>query len=48
VGARPWSRAVGLALPYDEWLARDRAELAAQVQLVAGEVARLLRATTDP
>jgi DNA-binding IclR family transcriptional regulator len=48
VGARPWSRAVGLALPYDEWLARDRAELAAQVQLVAGEVARLLGATTDP
>lgn len=47
VGAKPWSRAVGLALPYDEWLGRDREELAAQVRQVAGEVARLLGAAVE-
>lgn len=35
-GERPWSRAVGIALPYGEWVVRDREELAAQVKALAG------------
>lgn len=45
VGNPPWSRAVGLALPYEEWLGRDREELAAQVRQLAAEVAGLLAGT---
>jgi DNA-binding IclR family transcriptional regulator len=44
VGEKPWNRAVGLALPYDEWVVRDRDELAAQVKTLAAELAQLLRA----
>lgn len=40
VGETPWSRAVGLALPYSEWVVRDREELAAQVQTLADEISR--------
>lgn len=43
VGERPWSRAVGLALPYGEWVARDRDELAAEVTALADEISQLLR-----
>lgn len=43
-GEAPWTRAVGLALPYGEWIVRDRQELAAQVQSLAGEIARKLHA----
>ena len=39
VGEQPWSRAVGLAVPYDEWMVRDRGELAAQVTTLAREIA---------
>lgn len=42
VGDQPWSRAVGLALPYDEWVVRDREELAAQVTALAGEISAYL------
>jgi DNA-binding IclR family transcriptional regulator len=42
VGDRPWSRAVGLALPYAEWAARDREELAASARALAAEIAGLL------
>lgn len=42
VGETPWSRAVGLVVPYQEWLVRDRDELAAQVKSLAAEVAQLL------
>lgn len=42
VGDKPWSRAVGLALPYDDWVVRDREELAAQVRALAREIAALL------
>ena len=42
VGEMPWSRAVGLALPYGEWVARDREELAAQVKALAEEISRLV------
>jgi IclR family pca regulon transcriptional regulator len=45
VGTPPWSRAVGLALPYEEWLVRDREELAVQAKLLAAEVAQLQRGT---
>lgn len=45
VGDPPWSRAVGLALPYEEWLVRDREELAAQARRLAAEVAGLLAGT---
>jgi DNA-binding IclR family transcriptional regulator len=43
VGACPWNRAVGIALPYGEWVARDREELAAQVTALAAEISQLLR-----
>lgn len=42
VGERPWSRAVGLALPYGDWVVRDRDELAAQARQLAREIAELL------
>lgn len=42
-GENPWTRAVGLALPYDEWILRDRDELAAQARTLAGQIAALLR-----
>ncbi len=41
-GEKPWSRAVGLALPYNEWVVRDRDELAAQVTALAREISELL------
>ena len=47
VGEQPWSRAVGLALPYDEWGARDRDELAAQVTAVAAEISAHLERGVD-
>jgi IclR family pca regulon transcriptional regulator len=43
VGEKPWQRAVGLALPYGDWVARDREELAAQVKALAGEIAEVVR-----
>ncbi|HUR56686.1 MAG TPA: IclR family transcriptional regulator C-terminal domain-containing protein [Opitutaceae bacterium] len=43
VGEQPWSRAVGLALPYNEWVVRDRDELAAQVKALATEVSAVLQ-----
>lgn len=43
VGERPWNRAVGIALPYSEWAARDREELAEQVTALATEIAHLLQ-----
>ena len=43
VGETPWSRAVGLALPYSDWVVRDREELAAQVRALADELSQLLR-----
>ena len=43
VGEQPWNRAVGLALPCDEWVVRDRDELAAQVTAVAGEISAHLQ-----
>jgi DNA-binding IclR family transcriptional regulator len=43
VGEKPWQRAVGLALPHDEWLVRDPEELAAQVTSLAGAIGELLR-----
>lgn len=49
VGDQPWSRAVGLALPYDEWVVRDREELAAQVTALAAELsAHLARRGSTP
>ncbi|MCX6953234.1 MAG: helix-turn-helix domain-containing protein [Verrucomicrobia bacterium] len=42
VGEAPWTRAIGLALPYSEWVVRDREELAATAKRVAAEIARLL------
>jgi DNA-binding IclR family transcriptional regulator len=42
VGEGPWNRAVGLALPYGDWNARDRDELAAQVRQLADEISALL------
>lgn len=40
LGEKPWSRAVGLALPYAEWVARDRDELTAQVKGLAEEISQ--------
>jgi len=42
IGEKPWSRAVGLALPYHEWVVRDRDELAEQVRTLASEIGALL------
>lgn len=42
VGEKPWRRAVGLALPYGEWVVRDRDELAAQVRALAAEISEIL------
>jgi IclR family pca regulon transcriptional regulator len=42
VGDEPWSRAVGLVLPHDEWVVRDREELAAQVTALAAELSAYL------
>ena len=47
-GETPWSRAVGLVVPYKEWLVRDRDELAAQAKTLAGEVAQLLQGGGAP
>lgn len=44
VGDSPWSRAVGLVLTFEEWVVRDRDELAQQVQDLAREIARSLMA----
>jgi DNA-binding IclR family transcriptional regulator len=41
-GEKPWSRAVGIALPHSEWMARDREELAAQVRALAEEISQQL------
>jgi DNA-binding IclR family transcriptional regulator len=41
VGDKPWSRAIGLALPYNEWVVRDREELAAEVRRLADEMSQL-------
>ncbi|PTX91699.1 IclR family transcriptional regulator C-terminal domain-containing protein [Opitutus sp. ER46] len=38
IGEEPWSCAVGIALPYSEWVARDREELAGEVRSVAAEL----------
>lgn len=43
MGETPWTRAIALALPCNEWVVRDRDELAAQVQALAIEVSQLLR-----
>lgn len=42
VGESPWTRAVGLALPYYDWTARDRDELAAQAKSLADKISQLL------
>lgn len=42
VGDGPCNRAVGLALPYSEWIVRDREELAAQVKALADEISHSL------
>lgn len=42
VGESPWTRAVGLALPYHDWTARDRDELAAQAKSLAEKISQLL------
>lgn len=42
MGEKPWTRAIGLALPCEEWARRDRAGLAADVQALAADVAKLL------
>lgn len=42
VGEQPWNRAIGLALPYGEWVVRDREELAEAAKQLASEIARLL------
>jgi DNA-binding IclR family transcriptional regulator len=42
VGERPSNRAVGLIVPYNEWVVRDREELATQVRQLATEISRLL------
>lgn len=42
VGDGPCNRAVGLALPYSEWIVRDREELAAQVKALADEISQSL------
>jgi DNA-binding IclR family transcriptional regulator len=44
VGEKPWNRAVGLALPYGDWIVRDREELAAQARQLADEISQLLKA----
>ena len=41
VGDKPWGRAIGLALPYNEWVVRDREELAAEVRRLADEMSQL-------
>lgn len=41
-GEPPASRAVAIALPYTEWVARDRDELASQVRALADDVSRVL------
>jgi IclR family pca regulon transcriptional regulator len=43
VGESPWNRAVGLALPHNEWSVRDRNELTAQAKSLAVEIAQLLQ-----
>lgn len=48
VGERPWTRAVGLALPYGDWIVRDRDELTAQVKSLGEEISQLLRGDRPP
>lgn len=48
VGDKPWSRAVGIALPYQEWIIRDRDELAHQVTALAAEISALLQRKAPP
>jgi DNA-binding IclR family transcriptional regulator len=43
VGEKPWSRAVGLIVPFKEWVVRDREELASQVQGLAAQISGLLQ-----
>lgn len=43
VGDKPWSRALGIALPYEEWSRRDLPSLALQTRRLASEAAKLLR-----
>jgi DNA-binding IclR family transcriptional regulator len=42
VGEKPWNRAAAIALPYQDWLARDREELADAVKRLAAELAGVL------
>jgi DNA-binding IclR family transcriptional regulator len=48
VGEQPWSRAVGIALPYNEWAVRDRHELATQVRSLAAQIAERLQGESAP
>jgi DNA-binding IclR family transcriptional regulator len=41
-GEKPWNRAAAIALPYQDWLVRDREELAEAVKRLAGELAGVL------
>jgi len=41
-GEMPWSRAVGIVLPYGEWVVRDCEELAAQVKALATRISESL------
>ncbi len=42
-GERPWSRALGIALPCNDWAVRDREELAHLAKSLASEIAELLK-----
>jgi len=42
VGEQPWGRAIAIALPYSDWVVRDREELASQVKNLAADVSEML------
>lgn len=42
LGNAPWGRAVGVAVPYRDWIVRDREELAAQATDLAAKLSELL------
>lgn len=41
-GEKPWARAVGIALPYNEWTIRDRDELTAHARALAQQIAQVV------
>lgn len=42
LGDKPWNRAIAIMLPYSEWVIRDRAELAAELNELAKEISKAL------